>query len=111
MSYLRMTIGRWNLDLDSSEAQDIFRRIQTEGVSILPSAAGLHTISPHARRHTHHDRCRRENRGHHLRVPPATSTSAAGDGLHGSSSGKELPDVLRLAGPTIGVHFERLGPA
>jgi hypothetical protein len=41
MSYLRMTIGRWNLDLDSSEAQDIFRRIQTEGVSIFRQQPGF----------------------------------------------------------------------
>jgi hypothetical protein len=41
MSYLRMTIGRWNLDLESSEAQEIFQRIQTEGVSIFRQQPGF----------------------------------------------------------------------
>jgi len=36
-----MTIGRWNLDLESSEAQEIFRRIQTEGVSVFRQQAGF----------------------------------------------------------------------
>jgi len=36
-----MTIGRWNLDLDSPEAEEIFRRIQTEGVSVFHEQPGF----------------------------------------------------------------------
>ena len=41
MNYLRMTIGRWKLDLDSPEAREIFRRIQTEGVAVFRSQPGF----------------------------------------------------------------------
>jgi heme-degrading monooxygenase HmoA len=41
MSYLRTTIGRWNLDLESPEAEVIFRRIQTEGVSVFRRQPGF----------------------------------------------------------------------
>jgi len=41
LRYLRMTIGRWNLDLDTPEAQEIFRRIQTEGVSVFRQQPGF----------------------------------------------------------------------
>jgi hypothetical protein len=41
MSYLRMTIGRWNLDLGSPEAREIFRRIQTEGVTVFRQQPGF----------------------------------------------------------------------
>lgn len=41
MNYLRTTIGRWNIDLDSPEAQEIFRRIQTEGVAVFRQQPGF----------------------------------------------------------------------
>lgn len=41
MSYLRMTIGRWNLDLESPEAQQIFHRIQSEGVAVFRRQPGF----------------------------------------------------------------------
>lgn len=41
MAYLRMTIGRWNIDLSSSEAEEIFERIGTEGVGIFRSQPGF----------------------------------------------------------------------
>jgi hypothetical protein len=41
MSCLRMTIGRWNLDLDSPEAREIFGRIRTEGVSVFRQQPGF----------------------------------------------------------------------
>ena len=41
MNYLRMTIGRWNLDLESPEAREIFKRIQTEGVAVFRHQPGF----------------------------------------------------------------------
>jgi hypothetical protein len=41
MSYLRMTIARWNLDLDSPEAREIFQRIRTEGVAVFRQQPGF----------------------------------------------------------------------
>ncbi len=41
MGYLRMTIGRWDLDLDSPEAREMFRRIHTEGVAVFRQQPGF----------------------------------------------------------------------
>jgi heme-degrading monooxygenase HmoA len=41
MSYLRMTIGRWTIDLTSAEAGEIFRQIQEEGVSVFHKQPGF----------------------------------------------------------------------
>lgn len=41
MSCLRMTIGRWSLDLDTPEAREIFQRIQTDGVSVFRQQPGF----------------------------------------------------------------------
>jgi len=41
MRCLRMTIGRWNLDLESPEAQEIFQRIQSEGVAVFHQQPGF----------------------------------------------------------------------
>lgn len=41
MGYLRMTIGRWNIDLTSPEAEEMFHRIQTEGVSVFRRQPGF----------------------------------------------------------------------
>ena len=41
MNCLRMTIGRWNLDLESPEAREIFQRIQTEGVAVFRQQPGF----------------------------------------------------------------------
>ena len=36
-----MTIGRWDLDLESPEAREIFQRIQTEGVAVFRRQPGF----------------------------------------------------------------------
>lgn len=41
MSYLRMTIGKWNINLDSAEALEIIQRIQEEGVSVFRQQPGF----------------------------------------------------------------------
>jgi hypothetical protein len=39
--YLRVSVARWTLDLFSSEAERIFRQIETEGVSVFRGQAGF----------------------------------------------------------------------
>jgi heme-degrading monooxygenase HmoA len=41
MSYLRMTIGRWTIDLDSAEAGRVFQQIREEGVSVFRQQPGF----------------------------------------------------------------------
>ena len=41
MTYLRCTIGRWNIDLDSEEGREAFRQIDTEGVRVFKSQPGF----------------------------------------------------------------------
>ena len=41
MTYLRCTIGRWNIDLDSEEGREAFRQIDTEGVRVFRSQPGF----------------------------------------------------------------------
>jgi Antibiotic biosynthesis monooxygenase len=39
--YLRVTIAHWNINLDSAEAANIFRQIDTEGVSVFRRQPGF----------------------------------------------------------------------
>jgi len=39
--YLRVSIARWKLDLHSREAEDVFRQIETEGVSVFRQQPGF----------------------------------------------------------------------
>lgn len=39
--YLRTSIARWSLDLHSAEAETVFRRIESEGVSVFRSQPGF----------------------------------------------------------------------
>ena len=41
MTYLRCTIGRWNIDLDSDEGREAFRLIETEGVRVFRNQPGF----------------------------------------------------------------------
>ena len=41
MSYLRTTIGRWTIDLESPEGRAIFQRIHTEGASVFHRQPGF----------------------------------------------------------------------
>ena len=41
MTYLRCTIGRWNIDLNSSEGQEAFRLINDEGLRVFRSQPGF----------------------------------------------------------------------
>jgi hypothetical protein len=41
MGYLRTTIGRWNLDLSTPEAQAMFERIGTEGAAVFQQQPGF----------------------------------------------------------------------
>jgi hypothetical protein len=41
VTYLRCTIGRWNIDLDSEEGREAFRLIDTEGVRVFRSQPGF----------------------------------------------------------------------
>jgi Antibiotic biosynthesis monooxygenase len=40
-SYLRCTIGKWKVDLDSDEAQEAFRLINDEGLRVFRSQPGF----------------------------------------------------------------------
>jgi hypothetical protein len=39
--YLRVSIARWDIDLDSSEAERIFRQIETDGVAVFQAQPGF----------------------------------------------------------------------
>ena len=39
--YMRVSTARWQLDLDSEEAERIFRRIATEGVAVFRQQSGF----------------------------------------------------------------------
>jgi hypothetical protein len=41
VTYLRCTIGRWNIDLDSQEGREVFRQIETEGVRVFRNQPGF----------------------------------------------------------------------
>ena len=41
MSYLRVSIARWKIDLDSSTAQRIFHSIHTDGVAVFRAQPGF----------------------------------------------------------------------
>ncbi|RJP78398.1 MAG: hypothetical protein C4524_06700 [Candidatus Zixiibacteriota bacterium] len=41
MAYLRTTVARWDMDLFSPEAEEIFRRIGTEGVQVFRRQPGF----------------------------------------------------------------------
>jgi hypothetical protein len=41
VTYLRCTIGRWNIDLDSEEGREAFRLIDTEGVRVFREQPGF----------------------------------------------------------------------
>lgn len=41
MTYLRCSTGKWNIDLDSREAQEIFERINSEGVKVFRRQPGF----------------------------------------------------------------------
>ncbi len=39
--YLRVSIGRWSIDLYSAEAERIFHQIETEGVAVFRAQPGF----------------------------------------------------------------------
>jgi hypothetical protein len=41
VTYLRCTIGRWNIDLDSEEGQEAFRLIDSEGLRVFRAQPGF----------------------------------------------------------------------
>lgn len=41
VTYLRCTIGRWNIDLDSQEGREAFRLIDEEGVRVFRDQPGF----------------------------------------------------------------------
>jgi hypothetical protein len=41
MTYLRCTIGRWNIDLSSNKGQETFRLIKDEGLRVFRSQLGF----------------------------------------------------------------------
>ena len=41
MTYLRCTIDRWNVDLKSEEAQEVFSLINDEGLRVFKSQPGF----------------------------------------------------------------------
>jgi hypothetical protein len=41
MTYLRCTIGRWNVDLSSEEAREAFRLINDEGLRVFRNQPGF----------------------------------------------------------------------
>jgi hypothetical protein len=41
MTYLRMTIGRWNIDLNTPEGKDAFSKILNAGISVFHRQPGF----------------------------------------------------------------------
>jgi hypothetical protein len=41
MTYLRMTVAEWDIDLDSAEAQALINSIATEGLKVFRSQPGF----------------------------------------------------------------------
>jgi quinol monooxygenase YgiN len=41
VTYLRCTIGRWTIDLNSQEGREAFRQIDTEGVRVFRQQPGF----------------------------------------------------------------------
>ena len=41
MSYLRVSIARWRIDLDSAEARRIFQSIGSEGIAVFRAQPGF----------------------------------------------------------------------
>ena len=41
MTYLRCTIGRWNIDLASEEGREVFRLIEDEGLRVFREQPGF----------------------------------------------------------------------
>jgi hypothetical protein len=41
MPYLRTTIGKWNIDLNSEEASAVFQRVKDEGLRVFRSQPGF----------------------------------------------------------------------
>ncbi len=41
MTYLRCTIGRWNIDLNSEESREAFRLIEEEGLRVFREQSGF----------------------------------------------------------------------
>ncbi len=41
MSYLRVSIGTWTIDLDSDRGREIFRRIRDEGLQVFRQQPGF----------------------------------------------------------------------
>ena len=41
MTYLRCTIGRWNIDLDCEEGREKFRLIESEGLRVFREQPGF----------------------------------------------------------------------
>ncbi len=41
MTYLRCTIGRWNIDLNSEEGREAFRLIEEEGLRVFREQSGF----------------------------------------------------------------------
>jgi Antibiotic biosynthesis monooxygenase len=41
MTYLRCTIGRWDIDLNSEEAQEAFRHLKDEGLRVFRNQPGF----------------------------------------------------------------------
>jgi hypothetical protein len=41
MTYLRVTIGRWKIDLDTPEGEEIYRKIQEEGIRVFRQQPGF----------------------------------------------------------------------
>ena len=41
MAYLRMSIARWSIDLDTAEGEEAFKKIQDEGVAMFRRQPGF----------------------------------------------------------------------
>jgi hypothetical protein len=41
VTYLRCTIGRWNIDLNSDEGREVFRLIEEEGLRVFRAQPGF----------------------------------------------------------------------
>jgi hypothetical protein len=41
MTYMRVTVGKWRIDLDTPEGEEIFRKIQDDGIRVFREQPGF----------------------------------------------------------------------
>jgi hypothetical protein len=91
MTYLRMTVIHWSIDLDSPEGKKIFSKIQVEEISVFHKQLGFYPVPSYAGRHPDHYR-----------------SCGMGIGGTGKTGCKELPGLVKESGIATKLILEQL---